>query len=222
MNTTDFAEFPKIPRLSREAIVTEKIDGSNAQISIVPLTTADWGRDFSGAVHLDPVDAPEAVAIYAGSRTRWVQPGKTTDNYGFAAWVQENAGQLKMLGPGRHFGEWYGCGINRAYGLDHRRFALFNTSRWQPIELGEKTGAGVVDTERGIIVRCCHVVPLIWRSVFDTRDADSAVEMLRSHGSFAVPGFLKPEGIVVYNVAANQTFKKLLENDELPKGLTKS
>ena len=30
-----FVEFKKIPRLSREVIVTEKIDGSNGQIYIV-------------------------------------------------------------------------------------------------------------------------------------------------------------------------------------------
>lgn len=28
----EFVEFPKIPRLSRDIIVTEKIDGTNAQI----------------------------------------------------------------------------------------------------------------------------------------------------------------------------------------------
>ncbi|MES2133853.1 MAG: RNA ligase family protein [Bacteroidota bacterium] len=30
----DFLEFPKMPRLSREVIITEKIDGTNAQLLI--------------------------------------------------------------------------------------------------------------------------------------------------------------------------------------------
>ena len=33
----DFQEFPKIPRYSRDAIVTEKIDGSCGQILIDPV-----------------------------------------------------------------------------------------------------------------------------------------------------------------------------------------
>jgi hypothetical protein len=32
----DFQSFSKIPRLMRECVVTEKIDGSNAQILIEP------------------------------------------------------------------------------------------------------------------------------------------------------------------------------------------
>jgi hypothetical protein len=34
LNFNEFAEFPKMARLSRECIITEKIDGTNAQICI--------------------------------------------------------------------------------------------------------------------------------------------------------------------------------------------
>jgi hypothetical protein len=37
-------------------------------------------------------------------------------------------------------------------------------------------------------------------------------------GSKAAPGFMKPEGIVVFHVAGNVGFKKTIEKDEEPKG----
>jgi hypothetical protein len=44
------------------------------------------------------------------------------------------------------------------------------------------------------------------------------LEGLRIFGSFAAPGFMKPEGIVCFHVAGNFGFKKTLDNDALPKG----
>mgnify|MGYP002129949175 CR=1 FL=1 len=43
----EFLEFPKMPRLSREIIITEKIDGTNAQLLItesgeMPSLLATW------------------------------------------------------------------------------------------------------------------------------------------------------------------------------------
>ena len=102
----DFKEFPKMPRLSREIIVTEKIDGTNAQVAVAELD----GYSSPGAVW-----EGDGLAIYAGSRTRWITP--EADNFGFAAWVRDNAEELATLGPGNHFGEWWGRGIQRGYGL---------------------------------------------------------------------------------------------------------
>ena len=45
-----------------------------------------------------------------------------------------------------------------------------------------------------------------------------AVDGMATHGSIAAPGFMKPEGVVVFHSASNSMFKKLLEGDELPKG----
>lgn len=44
------------------------------------------------------------------------------------------------------------------------------------------------------------------------------VARLRDEGSVAAPGFMKPEGIVVFHVAAGVSFKKTLEKDDQPKG----
>lgn len=228
-NPLDFQPFDKMARLTRECIITEKIDGTNAQILVISETER---AALVAAGHADAKPFPEPCAtvgdlhLYAGSRTRWIrpkQPGEKgdPDNYGFAAWVRDNATELVKLGAGRHFGEWYGRGINTGYGLTERRFALFNTSRWSPYMVAPSMG-GVTETlPDGTYncIACCHVVPIIWQGNFDTRDTDNAIEMLRSHGSFAVPGFMKPEGIVVFHVAAGKLFKKTLENDASPKSV---
>lgn len=175
--TYEFEAFPKMPRLSREIIITEKIDGTNAQVFI-----ADDGT------------------ILAGSRTRWITPAD--DNFGFAAWVEKNADELRNLGPGRHFGEWWGAGIQRKYGQDRKRFSLFNVSRWSE--------------ERP---SCCDVVPTLYRGDFTTEAVDDTIAVLRDTGSMAAPGFMQPEGVIVFHLAGNVRFKKTLEKDEVPKGM---
>lgn len=187
-----FQPFPKIGRLRRDCVVTEKIDGTNAQIFI----TDD---------HLIAGDEVAMVGdnlIFAGSRTRWLQPGKETDNFGFAAWVRENADELVKLGEGRHFGEWWGRGIQRGYGLTERRFSLFNAYRWRD--------------ERPA---CCHVVPVLYQGTFDSKAIDDCVSAFEWNGSHAAPGFMQPEGIIVYHSATKTYFKRLLVNDDEPKGI---
>jgi hypothetical protein len=174
---SEFIAFPKMARLSREIIVTEKIDGTNAQIFI--------GEDGT---------------IMAGSRSRWVTP--KDDNYGFAKWVEAHADELRELGPGRHFGEWWGHGIQRNYSLTEKRFSLFNVSRW-----AESRPA------------CCHVVPVLYRGDFTQSAWAKPLSDLAKNGSVAAPGFMRPEGVVVFHVAANTGFKKTIERDDQPKGL---
>jgi len=101
MEFPEFKEFPKMARMSRDVIISEKIDGTNAQILITP-------------------DGD----LFTGSRTRWITPAD--DNHGFARWAEGNRDELLKLGPGRHFGEWWGQGIQRGYGLKEKRLSLFN------------------------------------------------------------------------------------------------
>ena len=172
----DFEAFPKIPRLRRNVVITEKIDGTNAQIFI-----------------------SEEGDIRAGSRTRWITP--QDDNYGFARWVAENADGLRELGPGRHFGEWWGSGIQRNYSQPVKRFSLFNTARWSE---------GRPD--------CCDVVPVLYSGNYTIGCVEQALSYLRKNGSAAAPGFMRPEGIIVWHEASRQMFKVTLEKDEAPKG----
>jgi hypothetical protein len=189
----EFEPFPKIARLSRECVITEKIDGTNAQILI---------ERFDGPATFPPVARVGDHYIGAGSRTRYITPGKATDNYGFAAWVAENAGELVKLGPGRHFGEWWGLGIQRGYGLTEKRFSLFNVGRWLGVNLPA----------------CVGLVPVLYRGEFSTLAAEAQIVRLRYEGSVAAPGFMNPEGLIVFHSASGTLFKKTLDKDEQPKG----
>lgn len=181
MEKIEFKEFPKMPRLSRDIVITEKIDGTNASILFT-----------------------EKGEMFVGSRTRWITP--QDDNYGFAKWAYENKEELKKLGEGHHFGEWWGSGIQRKYGLEKgdKRFSLFNTYRWSDEEVRPK---------------CCSVVPVLYSGEFDTHKIEEVLNNLIKTGSIASPGFMKPEGIVVFHIAGNFGFKKTIEKDEIPKSL---
>jgi len=168
-----FKEFDKIYRLSRPCIVTEKIDGTNASVCIT-----------------------EAGDFFFGSRTRWITP--TDDNYGFARWAEGNKSELIKLGPGLHYGEWWGKGIQRNYGISEKRFSLFNTSRW--------TGDAVRPA-------CCGVVPILKEGIFGTFSFDEIINDLKTCGSKAVPGWMKPEGLVCFHVQGNFCLKKTCEKD---------
>lgn len=191
-----FEEFRKIPRLSREVVVTEKIDGTNASILI-----ADDGAPFE-------LLAGRKVPFMVGSRSRWIFPEQ--DNMGFARWAYERADELLALGPGHHFGEWWGSGVQRGYGLKNgeKRFSLFNVHRWGPER----------DPERSAPPACCSVVPTLWRGLFNSHEIDNVVLQLQLGGSIAAPGYMKPEGVVVYHTAARTLFKRTIEKDSEPKG----
>ena len=196
----EFSEFPKMARLSRECIITEKIDGTNAQIYIT-----------------------EDGQFFTGSRTRWITPDN--DNFGFSAWAHAHKEELMKLGPGRHFGEWWGSGIQRNYGLTNgeRRFSLFNVQRWclhnqEPEQI--KTADPRVVKMQEELPACVGLVPVLYRGKFQTNLCVSALSDLHYRGSQAAPGFMNPEGIVCFHTAANIGFKKTLEKDEIPKSIS--
>lgn len=214
-----FTPFPKMARLSRECCITEKIDGTNASIRILKPEVGIENFDSYTAVVGDRL-------IYAGSRTRWITPDN--DNFGFARWVKENAEELLGLGDGHHFGEWWGKGIQRNYGLDHKRFSLFNTYRWSEHDQPPIKIADAIIDKRGNEVSpekwtqpapvCCHVVPVLYRGLFATSAVNACLWQLKVEGSKAAPEFMNPEGVVVYHVAGNVGFKKTLDNDDQAKG----
>lgn len=172
----EFEPFGKIARLSRDVVVTEKIDGTNGVIGI----------------------SESGERMVVGSRSRWIQEGQ--DNHGFHRWAREHEDELRMfLGPGLHYGEWWGQGIQRGYGLKEKRFSLFNVSRWQDSTLRPA---------------CCDVVPEITRGTFTTTMVDWALLHLQEHGSMAAPGFMQPEGVVIFHAQGTVLFKKTIKNDD--------
>lgn len=197
MSIPEFKPFPKMARLSREMIVTEKIDGTNASICI----TEDGG-------------------FFTGSRTRWITP--KDDNYGFSKWAHEHKDELMTLGPGTHFGEWWGQGIQRNYGLKEKRFSLFNVTRWclhgqEPQNIPSLDPKAPSKMQQ-VLPSCVGLVPVLFRGEFCTHDIEVVMLDLRVAGSRAAENFMKPEGVVVYHVASGVCFKKTIEKDDQPKG----
>ena len=202
---TPFEKYGKTPRLYRDVHITEKLDGTNAQVTIIP--TEQLRQQYPAS----PLpETPTAVAcdeeliIFAGSRNRVITPGKGTDNYGFAQFVLDNAEALAVsLGVGRHYGEWYGNGIARGYDLDEKRFALFHP-RWQQEAHQESLPDRV------------EPVPLIMQRNMGEVDFDEVISELVAHGSHASPGFMSPEGVIVRHSASKAIYKLLVENATNP------
>lgn len=175
-----FESFQKISRAKTGfgCVITEKLDGTNAQILI-----------------------EDGKIVGVGSRNRWIAPGKETDNYGFAGWVQENEEELLKLGDGQHFGEWYGAGIQRAYGRtgSDKRFALFNTGRW---------------SDAAVRPACCECVPVLYAGEFSREAINLVMRELSAGGSVMVPGFMRPEGIIVYLPGPRILLKDTFEHSD--------
>lgn len=167
-NEPVFKAWPKIPRYKNEKIVvTEKIDGSNAAVIVT-----EWGD------------------VFAQSRNRILRPESSDDNFGFGKWVEYNKSQLFHLGIGHHFGEWWGLGIQRRYGMKEKVFSIFNTYR-----------------PKESLPDCVRQVPILGD------DIEAAVELLKQQGSQAAPGFMNPEGVVIYSTLHKTRYKIIINED---------
>jgi len=215
--TEVYPGFPKIPRFNRDVSISEKLDGTNALIEIKV-------HMFGTHAAVDPVDGETVVllnedlgedglpkfeyTIRAGSRNRWISTAR--DNAGFAKYVFDNRFDLvQTLREGRHYGEWWGQGIQRNYGLKEKRLSLFNTFRWSHLD--------------GTQVKGLYVVPELYRgpmysAVIEHNFVKDVLDNLRETGSVAAPGFMNPEGVIIYHEAAKQYFKATTVDDEKPKG----
>ncbi len=221
LNYIEFQPYPKTTRLfgDKNIVVSEKIDGSNAAIQIIPLssiTRKEWDADDEEWIVYSDIPAYQeeyitteahGCALVAQSRNRIITPGPNTDNANFALWVQENAeGLVEALGTGIHRGEWWGNGIQRGYGLQNgdKRFSLFAIDRYKDRPLQAVSGLATV--------------PELYRGPFDTDEIKAAVDDLIEEGSYASPGYQKAEGVIVYHEASRQVFKVMCENDSIAKG----
>lgn len=185
---TEFRKYPSIPRYRKDIQVTEKIDGSNAAIVI----------------------GDDGATVRAQSRNRFVTPDD--DNHGFARWVYENREELvEVLPDGYHYGEWWGSGINRGYGLKggEKHFTLFNPARYEELVLPPEL---------------LTTVPVLYEGPAQTRDdegnsidmTDVVMEHLKRNGSFLFHAqcFPDPEGVVIFHTASRQLYKVTYNFDE--------
>lgn len=140
---------------------------------------------------------PEGVLqLLVGSRTRWITP--ENDNYGFAAHVYAHKQEfIDKLGAGRHFGEWAGPGINSGEGLSEKVFVLFDHWKFPP--------------ERALPPKTI-VVPVLYKGAMDLSQIDIAMSDLKTNGSKLSPGFMRPEGVVVF--WAGVRYKNVFENED--------
>ncbi len=198
--------------------MTEKLDGTNAAIGIENTRTWLAPHNVPGA-YFAPHNG-DLTRVYAQSRKRIITPDG--DNFGFAKWVYENSRQLaEVLGEGLHFGEWYGRGIQRGYGIgpeqgaDGKFFALFNTSRW-----AEPKPPYAPLPALGSIPGLTTTPVLGSAPTFDTQYLGGVFELLRARGSSATGavGYDRPEGIVVYHTQGNVMFKRTFDKDDAGKG----
>ncbi len=134
--------------------------------------------------------------IYAGSRNRWLS--LNNDNAGFARFVHDNRHEIvNLLGEGRHFGEWAGEGINTGEGMKEKKFFLFDWRRWQKMPL-----------PKGI-----DSVPVLYTGDWSRQQLEAIMQDLKLNGSRIVPGYMKPEGIVIN--LAGKLYKKVFDEEEV-------
>lgn len=184
--TEEFKSFGKILHIGKLYMtITQKIHGSNAQL-LIKKVYHDWQPAEVGYQDWE---------VYAGSRTRWLTPDD--DNYGFCKWVIENRQELiDKLGEGRHYGEWAGPGINSGEGLKEKTLCLFNWRRWIGKELPTRV----------------TTVPMLYKGAISLDAITDTMEKLKREGSFLVPGYMKPEGVVVE--LDGQFYKNVFDEEE--------
>lgn len=169
---SEFIKWSKTPHWDTVRLrVTQKLDGTNAQILIQEFTNSGMlghGGKSSGD-----------YVIHAGSRTRWLGSETRTqkkgkggisyervtidDNHGFYKWVMDNKEELtEKLGPGRYYGEWCGPGIQNGENLTERALFLFN-----PPKNCENLPNGV------------HLVPQLFDGVVNLEEVGLEIHQIR-------------------------------------------
>lgn len=187
----EFKSFEKISKFTGITMtITQKIHGTNAQIRIWEIT------DESQIIKPPVVVDGRAFNIQASSRTRDIFVGH--DNYGFARYVDENKEEIvRLLGVGTHYGEWAGPGINSGEGLSEKKFVIFNHYRFPP--------------ERPLPPQMV-TVPVLYHGEYNIHAVNNELNRLKLEGSKLVPGFMRPEGIVIE--VAGKRYKKVFEAEE--------
>jgi len=202
----EFEKFSSIGRLYREVVITEKIDGMNAGIVIKQCLGEDLYRNAITHVSHVPFNGYEDCKFAVGVQTRRQFIDTTKDNQGLAAWVLAHARELVItLGPGKHYGEWWGRNIQRSYHQPRNWFSLFNTKRWN------KDNVGHID---GLLT-----VPVLYSGPYEDWVNTMQLHRLETEGSFAareVDGRkldFRAEGIVGWHTALDTYYKVTLDGD---------
>ena len=212
MAELEFEKWPSIPRWANDTVtITEKIDGTNACIVILPYSPDHELMIQDGYAKAFGYDNPDLMGgmytFAVQSRKRFIKPGKDTDNAGFAAYAFEHAAEfIETLGYGKHYGEWWGRGIQRGYDLDHKKFSLFSPWRYATVDVSKVEGLDIVPTLFSGGVEGYLAISII-------------LATLEKEGSKAAPGFMRPEGLIVQSALTGAKYKAFTWDDGIPKSL---
>lgn len=173
--------FPKYPKTLRyenlRVVITEKIDGTNGLIEI----------------------SPDGVRF--GSRNCYLNEHK--DNYGFFNFFSQFENRImesfspEYDGLVHIYGEWFGAGIQRTYGLKEKYFMPFS-----PYWANTLIEVGVP-----------NIVPpyQFYAGKMDSVREEMAFQTLKEEGSQLVPGWKRPEGIIIHYLDNNLKIKRTLD-----------
>lgn len=215
-----FKSWGSTPRFHKGLHITEKINGTNAGVSVQGVSKDESPEFVKDGIVVAGVDCDWIVR--AQSRKRIITPGD--DNFGFAAWVWDNAeGLANLLGFGYHYGEWYGEGIQKnPLAVQGRWWALFNTWHWgrkENLERLEAAGIPGLTTVPVLHDEQTHG-PADYNTIPDALEY-LAVFGSRAKGYMTVPNAHKmdfhvegPEGIIVWQRETQQRYKILLREDD--------
>jgi hypothetical protein len=198
-----FQEFDKIHALHKTTLlVTQKLHGTNASIWIRPTGEIDYSEEQAQFLTEDG-----QFLVLPGKRTSFIT--LENDNFGFARFVYENKEALyKALGQGVWFGEWCGPGINSGEGLTQKRLALFAVLSLEEKYHNMKSA--------GLWPDRVDLVPVLFTGLGSNIEqiAELVMNDLKEKGSSYVPGYMRPEGIVIQILGTNVKFKKVFEAEE--------
>lgn len=205
-----FKSWGSTPRFHKGLHITEKINGTNAGVSVQGVSKDESPEFVKDGIVVAGVDCDWIVR--AQSRKRIITPGD--DNFGFAAWVWDNAeGLANLLGFGYHYGEWYGEGIQKnPLAVKGRWWALFNTWHWgRPENLNRLR---MVDIPGLTTVPVLHDEQRDGPADFST--IPKILNDLTNWGSLADGSAPEgePEGIIVWQRETQQRYKILLREDD--------
>ncbi len=193
----EFEEFPKMPKWDNmELVITQKMHGTNACINIYCKHCAKMGHTIVIGQKCE-CTTPD-YGLICGKRTAWITT--QSDNFGFALFCYVNKDELiAFLGPGIHWGEWCGPGINKdaGEGLSVKTLYLFNY--WREYDMAIKP-------------KNVEIIPVLYFGKNLPGVIEKTCEKLKVEGSAAVPGYMNPEGVVI--TLNRVRYKKPFNNEE--------
>ena len=180
----EYPSFASIERLENlYCHITEKIDGTNGLIEI-------------------------SRFVCFGSRNRYINT--QDDNSGFATFFSKYQKELEDIfiaidnekqgcieAPLLIYGEWFGKGIQRGYNLEAKFFMPF--SEYFATKMID---AGIPHIEMPVT---------LYSGKFSIEALDGCMNKLKDEGSQVIPGYNRPEGVVIYFPTYNFRLKETFE-----------